>query len=176
MQRSDLQLRCAGLLAAGADVAVRDNYDYTPLHQAAWSNANPAVLETLLAAGADVAVQTNSGRTPLHLAAETENPAVIEILLAAGADLEARDEDGQTPLHWAAAFAYYRVHAGRAIEALLDAGANAMARNAAGETSWDLAQANEALQGSDGYRRLNDAQLDAPRGDTGRPSATPTAR
>ena len=30
----------------------------------------------------------------------------------------------------------------------------ATARNAAGETPWDLAQANEALQCTDGYWRL----------------------
>ena len=66
---------------------------------------------------------------------------------------------------------------GPAIEALLDAGANAMARNAAGETPWDLAQANEALQGADGYWRLNDARFDAPGGGgAGGSTTTPAGR
>ena len=132
------------------------------------------MLEVLLAAGADVEAQRRFGATPLHDAARSnENPAV----LAAGANLEARDEDGNTPLHRAAAFGYVRgdnrVHAGPAIEALLDAEANAMARNAAGETPWDLAQANEALQGTDGYWRLNDARFDVP-GGAGTPDSTTT--
>ena len=42
------------------------------------------------------------------------------------------------------------------IVTLLDAGADVAARNATGETPWSLAQANESLQGSDGYRRLNE--------------------
>ena len=111
----------------------------------------------LLAAGADPRARDVEGRTPLHSRASLLDSAMIAALLAAGADLEARDEDGNTPLHRAAAYGVVygddpdaRFHAGRAIAALLDAGANAMARNAAGETAWDLAQANEALQGADG--------------------------
>ena len=37
-----------------------------------------------------------------------------------------------------------------------------MARNAAGNTPWDLAEANEPLQGTDGYWRLNDARFEPP--------------
>ena len=85
--------------------------------------------------------------------------------LDVGADLEARDEDGNTTLHLAATYGYVlgddQYHAGPAIEALLDAGANAMVWNAAGETTWDLVQGNEALQGADGYWRLNDARFGA---------------
>ena len=68
-----------------------------------------------------------------------------------------------------------RDHAGPGHQALLDAGANAMARNAAGETPWDLAQANEALQGTDGYWRLNDARFGAPGGGGTRDSTTTPA-
>ena len=91
--------------------------------------------------------------------------------------MEARDEDGNTPLHLAAQHVHDYVigdndpHAGAAIEALLDAGADAAARNAAGKTPGDLAQANEALQGSDAYWRLNDARFNAPGPDARRAPA-----
>ena len=90
------------LLAAGADLEVRDDEDRTPLHTAARYNENPAVIETLLAAGADLEVRTKKRHTPLHTAARSnENPAVIETLLAAGADVEVRTKKRHTPLHFA---------------------------------------------------------------------------
>ena len=55
------------LLAAGADPKARNNGGYTPLHWAASSNKNPAVIEALLAAGADAMARTKDGDTPLHL-------------------------------------------------------------------------------------------------------------
>ena len=61
-------------LAAGTDVAARDDGGITPLHWAAWNNENPAVLEALLAAGADLEARNDFGNTPLHNAART-NPA-----------------------------------------------------------------------------------------------------
>ena len=45
------------------------------------------------------------------------------------------------------------------VEALLDAGADATVRGHEGNTPWDLAQENEALSGTDAYRRLNDARF-----------------
>ena len=91
-------------LAAGADIGVRDDDGYTPLHLAAWGNGNPAVITALAAAEADMGVQEyEEGWTPLHLAARyNDNPAIITALVAAGADVGARDDDGDTPLHLAA--------------------------------------------------------------------------
>ena len=90
-------------LAAGADVAARDDRDITPLHWAALRNENPEVAQALLAAGADLAARAVADLTPLHAAAEgSENPAVLGVLLAAGADPMARANNGRTPLHQAA--------------------------------------------------------------------------
>ena len=48
---------------------------------------------------------------------------------------------------------------------------------AAGETAWDLAQANEVLQGTDGYWRMNDARFGAPGGGgAGGSTTTPAGR
>ena len=87
------------LLAAGADLEEDDDWEYTPLHHAAW-NENPAVIEVLIAAGADLEEDAgNYGLRALHLAAENnDNLVVIEALLAAGADPNARDDAGNTPL------------------------------------------------------------------------------
>ena len=198
------------LLAAGADIAARDDDGQTPLHVAArWNDENPTVVvEALLTAGADVETRDDDGATPLHawgsvaevitklfavganLEARTtsgmtplhfavvgsDQAAAIEALLALGANLEARDADGNTPLHEAASwFNVSDAHAGPSIAALLDAGANPLARNAAGQTPWDLAQQNEALQGSPAYWRLNDARFNAPSQDV-QPDATGSAR
>ena len=75
--------------------------------------------------------------------------------LNAGAEVDARDEYGHTPLHYAA-----RSNDNSAvITALLDAGADATIRNGFGDTPWDLAQENEALRGTDAYRRLDPATV-----------------
>ena len=87
-------------LAAGADVNDANFGDNdTPLHLAASSNENPAVIGLLLEAGADLEAREVAGETPLHFAAGSANAVAVEALLAAGANLEARGEEGRTPLH-----------------------------------------------------------------------------
>ncbi|MCY3872931.1 MAG: ankyrin repeat domain-containing protein [Rhodobacteraceae bacterium] len=99
----------------------------TPLHNVAWTNANPAVLAVLLEAGADPhARDIKYDRTPLHYAAlGNDNPDVILALVDAGADLSARNKYGGTPLHEAA------LGAGNpdVLTALVDAGADPHARD-----------------------------------------------
>ena len=45
------------------------------------------------------------------------------------------------------------------VQALLAAGTELEARNSACPTPWNLAQENEALQGTDAYWRLNEARF-----------------
>ena len=135
----------AACLASGADIKARDGNGETPLHWAAESNKNPAVITALLAAGADIEARGARGRTPLHLAAGgswffSPNPAGITALLAAGADIEARDENGRTPLYRAVRFNKDPTDL-TIITALLDAGADPNARN----NAWHVALADDKL-------------------------------
>ena len=141
------------LLAAGADPNARDEDASTPLHEAASFNYNPTVIETLLAAGADPKALDKHGRTPLHWAT-VYNDAVVEALLAAGADPNARDKNGLAPLHWAAKHNDNPA----VVETLIAAGADPNARDKNGRSPFDYAKGNEALRGTDVYRRLNEAR------------------
>ena len=123
----------AACLASGADPNARNKHG-EPLHWAAASNKNPAVIAALLDAGADIEARNDAweGATPLHEAVDSnKNPAVITALLDAGADIEARDWWGQTPLHEAVK----RDKEPAVITALLDAGADPNARNKAGHVA-----------------------------------------
>ena len=72
----------ATLIAAGADVNAKNNWNETPLHRAV-IHGRAAVVATLIAAGADVNAKTPIGDTPLRLARHY-NGSIIPVLIAAG--------------------------------------------------------------------------------------------
>ncbi len=67
------------LLAAGADVTVRDKDDLTPLHMAAYAD-KPEHARLLLEAGADVNAKSAGGRTPLSLARKSRADVTAGIM------------------------------------------------------------------------------------------------
>ncbi len=89
------------LLAVGADVALRDDGEYTPLHLAA-CNPQLECVAALLDAGAAVDPTDLDGCTPLFYAAKKGHLGCVALLLRSGADPAHRNELGRTPLDDAA--------------------------------------------------------------------------
>ncbi|MDE2871960.1 MAG: ankyrin repeat domain-containing protein [Gemmatimonadota bacterium] len=132
----------------------------TPLHEAAVSNGNPAIVATLIAAGADVHARAALDReyepeaTPLYWAASANpDPRVLELLVRAGADVNAPAGSGRTPLHIAA------LRNPVAFPTLLQLGADAEAVDREGRTPVDYAVENLWLQGWEVVRRWQEERV-----------------
>jgi ankyrin repeat protein len=89
----------AALIAAGADVRLRDDSGMAALDIVARRTADFLdVARLLIATGADVHEHAGDGRTPLSSASVMRRTLVAAALLEAGAEVNARDSDGLTPL------------------------------------------------------------------------------
>ena len=85
-------------LEAGSDPNANLQYNIRPLHQAAFVNDDPEIIQALAAAGASPNAMDISGDTPLHNAATYGAPLeVVQELLAAGANPLAKNDSGRTP-------------------------------------------------------------------------------
>lgn len=89
------------LIAHKASIAVRDNYDETPLHAAAlW--ASNAIVSLLIRHGADIEAQDKRGFTPLFLAALGSGKTksnTFGLLRTHNAHMNHTTKDGVTVLH-----------------------------------------------------------------------------
>ena len=83
------------LIAQGADINVKDEYDRTPLHYHAQVN-NVERVALLLEKGADIEAQDKYKNTPLHFA--EYNTEVAQLLIEKGADIKAKDDRGYNPM------------------------------------------------------------------------------
>lgn len=94
--------RVNSLIAAGADVNVRDELGWSPLMKACYNpelkHGFADVVQVLIAAGADIEAPIGYGVRPLMLASGYGETAVVEVLLQAGADVLAKNEGGFTAL------------------------------------------------------------------------------
>ena len=83
------------LIAQGADINVKDEYDRTPLHYHAQVNDIERVT-LLLEKGADIEAIAQYDETPLHAAGY--HPEVTALLIAKGANVKAKDDMKHNPM------------------------------------------------------------------------------
>ena len=87
------------LIAAGADLSLRDSSGSTPLHRSIL-NGKVQVTNEILKHVSGVAInrKDKSGWTSLHVAVYSGNYEVAEKLVEMGADKDVKDLDEKTPL------------------------------------------------------------------------------
>jgi ankyrin repeat protein len=85
------------LLALGADVNARDNYNFTALLLAA-NTGNIEIITILLAHGAEVNAKAYNGQSALMSAAGIGHTEIVKLLLAKGAEVNTRGHNGRTAL------------------------------------------------------------------------------
>ena len=109
------------LIAQGADVNARDEYDRTPLHYHAQVN-NVEKVALLLERGADIEAQDKYKNTPLHFA--EYNAEAAQLLIEKGADIKAKDNMGHNVMERLLSRLYsgYIERAVKAVEVYLKAG------------------------------------------------------
>lgn len=83
------------LLAAGAQLEVKDRCQQSPLHVAT-RFGRPEIVSMLLIAGASIEVEDIYGDRPLHNAVLKGHTEVVQILLSGGAETEARNANRKT--------------------------------------------------------------------------------
>jgi cytohesin len=71
------------LIAKGANVNAKDNWDWTPLHSAVYGHKD--IVELLIAKGANVNARNGGGRTPLWYAQDEGHTEIVELLRKHGA-------------------------------------------------------------------------------------------
>jgi ankyrin repeat protein len=113
------------LIAAGADIKLKNNYGISAMLLAA-DIASTDMIQLLLKNGADANSANPDGETALHLVARANNLEAARLLVKAGAKVDPREKLGeQTPLMWAVA----RRHPAM-VEYLISQGADVNARGA----------------------------------------------
>lgn len=116
----------ARLVAAGADLDMRDSKDRTPLLRAV-EEGRQGMVRSIIAHGGDLESVQRTGETMLMVACRHGESEIVKALIRAGADVEARDNDGWTPLMFALRSASHEIaltllRRGADVEAMSDLG------------------------------------------------------
>jgi cytohesin len=86
------------LIAAGADVNVRDEHGNSLLHLAVRLDGwTLDMAKLLIDAGVDINAKDKQGNTPLHRAVITWYRDMVELLVSRGADVNVKNHHGQSP-------------------------------------------------------------------------------
>jgi hypothetical protein len=121
--------RVEELLANGANVNAKDNFDQTALMLAAIRAKDP-VCNLLIASGADINAQTTTGKIALIYAAMFGNKSTCKLLIDKGAKINVSDIFDRTALWYAAKGGHIEV-----CRMLIDAGADANLKDEDGVTA-----------------------------------------
>lgn len=93
----NMEMLARTLIRYGADVNIKDNEGFTPLHLAA-ARGDISSVKMLLDAGADHDAKTDEGDSVVYAAAYWSHPVVIRELLRRGANPLISNRRGKTPI------------------------------------------------------------------------------
>ena len=119
------------------DVNAVDDYGWTPLHEATYSEFDPATIDMYMAKGAGSSVNTknNDGNTPLFESVYNYN--VAKTLIENGADVNLQNNSDQTVLMLAVQYE-------KIVELLIESGADINITDDEGYTAYDYALMHES--------------------------------
>ena len=120
-------------LAAGADIDARDDYNNTPLMQAA-EIGNAKVIKVLLADTRLLDAQNNGGESALHIATKHAHGDIVKLLLKNKASVNLLDRNGESAAMIAAGKDDARI-----LDTLIAHGARLDIKNRDGLTAADIA-------------------------------------
>jgi ankyrin repeat protein len=153
------------LLGEGVSPDIQDEWAFTPLHYAAFSNQTP-LIAILCDGGADVEARTSiqhehfPGFTPLHCTIDAECFEAAAELIRCGANLDAANLDaanahGETVLRLAVETSGgYTLRSPRMARLFIEAGADINAMDKAAWTIWE--EASKVLELSPGDREARE--------------------
>ncbi|AXK60186.1 ankyrin repeat domain-containing protein [Candidatus Chromulinivorax destructor] len=133
------------LIAAGADVNIKNEFDISPLYCAVAINNDAEIARMLIDAGADVNLKADVnfeneyGLTPLYRAVSHNNKEIVKMLIDAGVNVNIQTKDRETALHLAV-----ENNNAEIVKMLMAAGADVVTiQNKNGQTAEQIAKTPE---------------------------------
>ena len=127
-------------ISLGANVNVKNNKKWTPLHEAVKYKSNVEFVKLLLSENADVNAKNDIHWTPLHIAVVSHSDVeILKCLVLHGADVNAVTDQRWTPLHLAADHNC----SAKIVEYLISQGADLKAKNFGSQIPLAIAKTEE---------------------------------
>lgn len=106
------------LIAAGADLNIKDDCGCSPLYKAVGEN-HVEIAKLLIEKGADVDARDDENDIPLSIACAYGKSEMADLLIRSGADVNAANDDGNTPIVYAVIYGHCDI-----VERLIEEGAD----------------------------------------------------